>query len=597
MVLLFMLSVLYVLEKLIVEPLKATLKPQISKLHRGFCERSSSANTGFLLTEAIAEAKDQNIPLYGAFLDASKAFDVVWHAGMLAKLSHLGVSGNQWQVYHSLYQDMTSQVKEEGLLSRSFEEKQGVRQGGIPSTELFKCRGHQVLEDLEQSNQGFSIGEVDVSAPTCADDMTLLSSTSIGLQRLLTIAQTDAALERYQYSKAKSKVMVFGSTASVNIWKEDPPWILRGNTLDVSAEETHLGLIRTPKDTVTKLVQDNIKKARRSAYSLMSAGMYGINGVHPRESIKLWQTFALPVLLYGLEGRRMCHTDIERLEKSQRQVLRCSMNLPTGTANAALHILTGVLPVEALLHKQTLTQFANFIRDEESKEAKIISRQVVMKDNTSCSTVTYVKELLAIYDLPSVYDLLTDKPSKYAWKKLVTAQLRARWTKLIQREAELKPTLKFLNISAFRVGELHPVWKTCSNRKIDIIRSCNKAKLLVGRYYLEEDHAKFRRGGSALCLLCGAARGDLPHFLIHCPKLEKARETHLHNIIAVAAAALMLPEVARVSESLLIQLLVDCTAIPELVGKGDAAIEVEHLSRLLLYKLHQCRAVLLAQTV
>ena len=70
-----------VLEKVIIDPLKQTLKPKISKLQRGFCEHSSSVNTAFLLSEAIAEAKDQNIPLYVAFLDASKAFDVVWHGG------------------------------------------------------------------------------------------------------------------------------------------------------------------------------------------------------------------------------------------------------------------------------------------------------------------------------------------------------------------------------------------------------------------------------------------------------------------------------------------------------------------------------------
>ncbi len=57
-----------VLEKIIVQPLKEILKPKINKLQRGFCEHSSSVNTAFLLTEAIAEAKDQNIPLFAASL-------------------------------------------------------------------------------------------------------------------------------------------------------------------------------------------------------------------------------------------------------------------------------------------------------------------------------------------------------------------------------------------------------------------------------------------------------------------------------------------------------------------------------------------------
>ena len=75
---------------------------------------------------------------------------------------------------------MSSQVKHNSLISNAFEELQGVRQGGIPSTEIFKARGHQSLVDLERSGQGFRIGQSDVSAPTCADDITLIADTTIG---------------------------------------------------------------------------------------------------------------------------------------------------------------------------------------------------------------------------------------------------------------------------------------------------------------------------------------------------------------------------------------------------------------------------------
>jgi hypothetical protein len=83
-----------------------------------------------LITEAVAETKDLGIPLYGAFLDASKAFDVVWHEGMLAKLYELGISGPLWLLYRDMYRAMTSSVKWDGFLSPKFEEGQCVRQGG-----------------------------------------------------------------------------------------------------------------------------------------------------------------------------------------------------------------------------------------------------------------------------------------------------------------------------------------------------------------------------------------------------------------------------------------------------------------------------------
>ena len=129
-------------------------RPYVSKLNqlqRGFCENSSSLNTAFLLSEAIAEAKDTKTVLFTTFLDASKAFDVVWHNGMLVSLHQLGITGNLWLLYKDMYNNMTSKVKWNGQLSESFDEMQGVRQGGIPSTELFKARCNRLLENIEES--------------------------------------------------------------------------------------------------------------------------------------------------------------------------------------------------------------------------------------------------------------------------------------------------------------------------------------------------------------------------------------------------------------------------------------------------------------
>jgi hypothetical protein len=43
-----------------------------------------------------------------------------------------------WKVIQDLYSDMSSQVKWNGLTSKHFNIKQGVRQGGVLSTHLYK---------------------------------------------------------------------------------------------------------------------------------------------------------------------------------------------------------------------------------------------------------------------------------------------------------------------------------------------------------------------------------------------------------------------------------------------------------------------------
>ena len=181
------------IEKTLVRPTKDILQPKLNRLQRGFCGGSSSVNTALLVTEACAEAQDAKAPLYAAFLDASKAFDVVWHQGLFLKLMQLGITDDLWMLYRDLYNGMSSAVKWEGEYCTEFNETQGVRQGGIPSTELFKVRGDSLLDRIEKSLLGFSVGTVDLSVPTCADDMILLSSSPIDLQAMINIAAADAS--------------------------------------------------------------------------------------------------------------------------------------------------------------------------------------------------------------------------------------------------------------------------------------------------------------------------------------------------------------------------------------------------------------------
>ena len=71
-----------------------------------------------------AEARDTKTTLYAACIDASKAFDVVWHNSMLRKLYNFGLNLACWSVLQDSYSEMSSVVNWGDV---------GVRQGGIIS--------------------------------------------------------------------------------------------------------------------------------------------------------------------------------------------------------------------------------------------------------------------------------------------------------------------------------------------------------------------------------------------------------------------------------------------------------------------------------
>lgn len=60
----------------------------------GFIPGDSTANQLIFLYNAFCKALDDSLEVRIVFLDISKAFDKVWHRGLLAKLRGAGMGNN-----------------------------------------------------------------------------------------------------------------------------------------------------------------------------------------------------------------------------------------------------------------------------------------------------------------------------------------------------------------------------------------------------------------------------------------------------------------------------------------------------------------------
>ena len=65
----------------------------------------------------------------------------------------------------------------------------------------------------------------------------------------------------------------------------------------------HLGIIRSSSTQKTAIlnIEENIKKARRTIYSLIPSGLHGNSGLDTETKTHLIKTYMIPVLLYGME--------------------------------------------------------------------------------------------------------------------------------------------------------------------------------------------------------------------------------------------------------------------------------------------------------
>ena len=149
----------------------------------------------------------------------------------------------------------------------------------------------------------------------------------------------------------------------------------------------------------------------------MGAGFHSGNGLKVCLNGFLWSTFIVPRITYGLEVLTPTKKDIEMLETFQRKSLKQIQSLPDKTPNVVTLGLVGILPVEAVIDKNALNLFMNVISDKNSIEYQIAEKQLAMKDSQEKSWFNYIKSILEAYDMPSIYSLFNEQPSKSKWKK------------------------------------------------------------------------------------------------------------------------------------------------------------------------------------
>ena len=248
----------------------------------------------------------------------------------------------------------------------------------------------------------------------------------------------------------------------------------------------------------------------------MGAGVYGLNGLHIHTNLKIFMSYQMSKLLYGLEVLPLLKGDKDALDLYHCTVLKHLQHLPSGTSTAAVYLILGQLPASAILARNILTLYVNMIRDP---EILIIQRQLAVKGKDSNSWIMTVKDLLHHYDLPSFYDMYTNPHSKRQWKCTLKDKITRATFSQFREEARRMVSLLHMNIDACNPGTLHPVWGTVKDSPDDIIRACPKVRVLTGQYRLQSDVVK-QSGGSPVCQLCHHDPADLVHFLLTCTFLH-----------------------------------------------------------------------------
>ena len=123
----------------------------------------------------------------GVFLDMSKAFDKVWHEGLIYKLKTFGISGNLLILLDSFLNNRLQRVVLNGKNSEWKEVKAGVPQGSILGPLLFLIYVNDIPDNLQSNVKLF------------ADDVSLFSIVNDPIKSSLQLNNDLVKIQKWSY--------------------------------------------------------------------------------------------------------------------------------------------------------------------------------------------------------------------------------------------------------------------------------------------------------------------------------------------------------------------------------------------------------------
>ena len=225
----------------------------------GFRPSNSCINQLLVITHEIFEAFDCNpsLEVRSVFLDISKAFDKVWHEGLLYKLKSMGISGELYNLLENYLLGRFQRVVLNGQASSWRPVLAGVLQGSILGSLLFLVYINDLPNGLKSNAKLFAddtslftiVTDKNKSANILNDDLQLISNWAYKWKMLF----------NPDPKKPAQEVLFSGKSQIQN----HPTLSLNNIKVERSTYHKHLGVILYKKFNFKEHINSAISKVKK----------------------------------------------------------------------------------------------------------------------------------------------------------------------------------------------------------------------------------------------------------------------------------------------------------------------------------------------
>ena len=296
---------------------------------------------------------------YLCFIDLKKAYDMVPHDAMFAKLEHAGVRGKMLRFLKGLYANSSMRVRIGEVNSNQHTNpihlKRGLRQGCPLSPLLFNIFINDLTAGMQEDGAEVPSGQgcknkvlpSRIPATLFADDIALLACTASQYQNLLTRTREWVTSNKMEVGLPKcGQMLVAGNEDAPN--QQLSTFKLGNDEVPTVDRYSYLGIQITPDLDRERILELRFEKARATVEVLTPFLRCGRLPLRVRAMVL--KAIVLPRLLYGAEIYGMCRKLTDKMQTFLNKALRAMVGLSTGAKvpNVALWRETGVPPICAL---------------------------------------------------------------------------------------------------------------------------------------------------------------------------------------------------------------------------------------------------------